>query len=177
MADTKRIEALIREFDAQKKAYMETFQKMNDLLVQNLAASSSTPTGGRPDLRPRGPLQSLSSSEPDSEAKSSTTAGPDSVQASSVSKTTGDDSDDEDGDESLYVQTPLEPYALTQAGLRSHLQTHRFLPNERVILEDVLGNQARLRQDPLLPNGPGPFPDRRFVYPVNVLPSTVRAGC
>lgn len=154
------MEALIRELDAQKKAYMETFQKMNDLLVQNLAASTGTDTSGRPDLRPRGPLQSLSSSG-QSEAKSSTTQGPDSVQASSVSKTTGDDSDYEDTDESLYVSTPLEPYALTQAGLRSHLQTHRFLPNERVILEDVLGNQTRLRQDPLLPNGPGPFEDRR----------------
>lgn len=164
MADTKRIDALIRDLDAQKKAYMETFQRMNDLLVQNLAASSGNTTGGRPDLRPRGPIHSISSSEQDSDGKTSTTVGPDSIQASSVSKTTGDDSDEEDSDESLYVQTPLETATFTQAGLRSHLQTHRFLENERVILADVLGNQERLRRDPLLPNGPGPFEDRRSVH-------------
>lgn len=166
MADTKRIDALIRELDAQKRAYMDTFQRMNDLLVQNLAASSPDATGGRPELRPRGPIHSISSaSEQDYSGKTSTTAGPDSVQASSVSKTTGDDSDDEDSDESLYVQTPLAPASFTQAGLRSHLQTHRFLESERVILEDILGNHERLHQEPLLPNGPGPFPDRRFVDP------------
>lgn len=159
MDDTKRMETLIRELDAQKKAYMETFQRVNDLLVQNLAASSNRSTTSRSELRPHGPLRSLANSERDSDGKPSTTVRPDSVQASSTSKTTGDESDD-DEDEALYVQTPLESVSFSEAGLRSNLRSYKFNEFGRKILNGVVDNDERLSQFPLLPSRIGPSEDR-----------------
>ena len=161
MDNTKRVEALIRELDKQREAYMDTFQKVHELLAQNLAATA--PTTGLPKIEARSPTrQSLSrgTSEPSSEVpRSSTLPSSTSFKTSSVSKTTGLESEeDDDGD--LYVQTPLEPQGYNEEGLRNHLKSYSWSRQGRVMLDGVVGHPARLSQTALIPNQRVPTADR-----------------
>jgi hypothetical protein len=163
-----KAEALIRELDTQHAAYLETFSKVHELLAQNVAATASKDV----------PQPETSPSPPDgrsqrSHRKSTRTAselernvllisgGSSTLPASSASRTTGDTSDsDSDDDEVLYVQTPLEPQAHEMEGLRNHLKTHSWDKHGRRILDGIVGNPDRLREDPLIPNRRGPQQDR-----------------
>lgn len=155
MDETKRIESLIRELDAQKDAYLEAFQKIHDSLTQNLAASSPRTAFLRTSQRPVG---SAPASERESDSRLSTTRAATSVHASTLSKSTGDDSDHED--EALYVQEPLKPELFDEEGLRIHLKNYRFSEYGKTILRNVVDSPTRLAQNPLLPNRPGPYEDR-----------------
>ncbi len=149
---TKGVETLIRQLDAQKDAYLEAFQKIHDRLTQDLAAGSSRP---RANSRLS---SSVPSSERNSDSKASTTAAATSVHLSSTSKSTGDDSDEED--EALYAQGALDTESYAEEGLRAHLRTHKFREYEKQILYGVVDDSVRLSQSPLLPNHPRPCDDR-----------------
>ena len=162
MADTKKVEALIRELDVQREAYMSTFLKVHDLLEQQLAATAFTaspPRSGTPTpadtLSQRSRRSTLPSNQDGHFRKTST--GLSTVLTASSSKE--DASDDDEDDEEIYVQTPLPSRTFGEDGLRSHLRSHPWNIDGRKILEGVVGNPSRIGQR-LIPNHKGPQPDR-----------------
>ena len=158
--DTNRVETLIRELDMQREAYINTFQKVHDLLTQNLAASA--PSTGLPRSETRSSPQSLSRAVTDPEATLlNSSTEPSSFKASSKSKSTGDDSDPEE-DEEIYVQTPLDPRSYDEEGLRNHLRSYSWTPYGRKLLDGVVGNPSRVSAVPLLPTRGQAATDRSF---------------
>ena len=168
MDNSKQVETLIRELDKQREAYMETFQKVNELLAKNLAATASaiaakdTTSGASPhppSEKSRQRSTSRATSEQDSHVRKTST-GLSTFITSSESKATGEDSDDEDQDEALYVQTPLESQSYDEEGLRNHLRSYKWNDYGKKILEGVAGNPRLLSQSSLIPDRKGPMPDR-----------------
>ena len=168
MENTKHVETLIRQLDKQREAYMETFQKVHELLAQNLAATvqkdtlrSMTPQSlsqdGHSQLLN---TQSLSNTTSDREVGVRSTPTGISFPTSSNSRSTGNDSDNDDDDDVLYVQTPLEPRAHDMERMRAHLRAYQWDQRGKKMLEGVAGNPARLSETPLLPNRKGKLDDR-----------------
>lgn len=157
-SDTRRVEALIQELDLQRKSYIETFEKVHELLTRNLAASAAGAT--IPRSTPDNLRLSLARVTSDPATDSRTLSpGPSSIEASSNSKATGEDSD-EDDDEVLYVQTPLAAQSYSQEGLREHLRSYRWDKHGRKLLDGVAYTPDRLSQTPLVPNQRGALSDR-----------------
>lgn len=163
--NTKRVEALIRELDAQREAYLQTFQKVNELLAQNLAATvskditrTSTPPAAELQI-PRPHSHSVSRTSGDFEISPRHTPTGFSLETLSKTKSTGDDSDTDD-DESYYVQDPLQPQAYDMEGMRNHLRGYKWDSHGKKIMNGVVGNPARLSETPLLPNRKGKLEDR-----------------
>jgi len=169
--DCKCIEALIRDLDAQRAAYIDTFSKVHEQLASSLAATVSKdilraetpPSSLQPESRSQRSKRlsaSHTTSEKDSNSRKNLNAVTTLI-SSSLSRTTADDSDsDDDGDEALYVQTPLEPQSYDMESLRAHLRSHAWDKRTRQILDGVVGNPARLAETPLIPNRKGKLEDR-----------------
>lgn len=169
MENAERVEALIRQLDSQREAYQETLTNVHELLAQNLAAtvrSNNLPTSSSPpeaqSQRSNRKSDSYVASEREKANRKASELA--SFQTSSLSKTTGEDSDSDDGaDEALYVQTPLEPQTYDMETLRSHLRSYAWDKHCRMILEGVVGNPSRLAETPLVPNRKGKLEDRSDV--------------
>lgn len=163
--NTKRVEALIRALDAQREAYLQTFQKVHELLASNLAATIPRDTlrANTPPLsdlqRPRLHSDSVSrtTSEKDVGARHTPTGF--SLETLSKSKSTQDDSDNDDG-EAYYVQEPLRPQAHDLESLRNHLRSYKWDKFGERIMDGVVGCPARLSENPLIPNRRGKLEDR-----------------
>ena len=167
MEDSKKVEALIRELDVQREAYMSTFQKVHELLAQNLAAtassSASPPRSGTPappndGISQRSRRSTIISNAPfdkDTHFRKTST-GLSTVITASSSKEDG--SDDEDIEE-VHVQTPLASRSFDEDGFRKHLRSHSWNPDGRKILDGVVGSPSRIGQR-LIPNHKGPHADR-----------------
>lgn len=168
MEDSKKVEALIRELDQQREAYMSTFQKVHELLAQNLAATASpaspprsvTPALGNDGISQRSRRSTTLSGAPNLSEKEAhirkTSTGLSTVITASSSKE--DASDDED-DEEIYVQTPLLTRSFDEDGFRTHLRSHSWRKEGRRIMDGVVGNPSRIGQR-LIPNHKGPHADR-----------------
>lgn len=162
MADTNKVEALIRELDAQREAYMNTFQQVHELLAQNLAAtasSASPPRSGTPapqDGISQRSRRSTIHSNAEKDTFRKTTTGLSTVITASSSKEDG--SEDED-DQEIYVQNPLPARSFDEDGFRRHLRHYPWNTDDRKILEGVVGNPSRIGQR-LIPNHKGPHADR-----------------
>lgn len=174
MDNTKKVEALIRELDAQREAYLQTFQQVHELLAQNLAATVPKDTL-RTGTPPRSPAPELPVPRPHSESVSRTTSDREiitrprnqstglsglSLETSSKSRTTGHDSDLDDDDEALYVQESLPSHAFEMEDMRSHLRGYKWDHFGKKIMDGVVGNPTRLSQTPLIPTGKGKLEDR-----------------
>lgn len=166
MGDSRRVEALIRELDAQREAYMRTFEVVHELLAQNLAATApgaSPPRSGTPapndGISQRSRRSTTLSGNPLADKDGylrKTSTGLQTVVTATSSREDG--SDDEDN-EDVYVQTPLPSRTFDENGLRAHLRSHPWNYDGRKILEGVVGNPSRIGQR-LIPNHKGPHADR-----------------
>lgn len=160
---------LLKQLDAQRDAYLDTFKQVHELLAQNLAstvsparkASQATQDTPLPEPQsPRSPRPSFvgGASEREPYARK-VSAGIATLTTSSESKGTGEDSDSDD-DEALYVSSTLEPQKHDEETLRKHLQSYQWTVQDAKVLETVVDNPARMLQHPLIPNRKGPLADR-----------------
>lgn len=166
MNEMEKLDILIKRLDEQRDAYLETNHLVRELLI------AASPTSQAPPA----PLESLESpatpvrDTPRSPGGSQTTflptwrkqsAGLDSVITSSASRaTTGEGSDDEEGGEEYYVQTPLEQQQYDHEGLRHHLRSFKWTDAARTLLNGVVDDAAFMRKPTLFPTKKGPAPDR-----------------
>lgn len=166
MNEMEKLDILIKRLDEQRDAYLETNHLVRELLI------AASPTSQAPPA----PLESLESpatpvrDTPRSPGGSQTTflptwrkqsAGLDSVITSSASRaTTGEGSDDEEGGEEYYVQTPLEQQQYDHEGLRHHLRSFKWTDAARTLLNGVVDDAAFMRKPTLFPTQKGPAPDR-----------------
>lgn len=149
-----QLDILIRRRDEQHDAYLQTNQRVQELLgtasppsspVRD-APRSSGASGSQATLsRPWGRHQSI---------------GLDSVITSSASRVTGEGSDDEEDGEEYYVQTPLEQQQYDHNGLREHLRSFKFSSASRSLLGGILGDSAFLSKPTLFPTHDGSATDR-----------------
>lgn len=165
MERQNQIDQLLRQLDAQRDAYLDAFQKAHEVLAQNLASaavaagSSATPA---PSLPPRSMSREQRSPRPSvtlSEAQTRISTGISTLHASSASKATGEESED-DEDENLYVQQPLEHRLFDHEGLRAHLRSYKWTDADRVILQGIINSPTRMQQPTLFPTTPGRVEDR-----------------
>lgn len=164
--ETQQMEATLQSFEAQKKAYFETMQKVHDML-----ASNATPSLDFFNRRAQNRGASSGSNTPKDQtaravvsdfgvSKASTAGAP-----SLFSKGTGEESDDEHDDDQLYAQELLSPASFDQEGLREHLINTAWDEYGWEILKDILGNGAinnasHGRHHSLFPTQSGPAEDR-----------------
>jgi hypothetical protein len=178
MDNTKRVETLIREMDAQREAYLRTFQQVHELLAANLAATiptdtlrTETPATPAPqDVNvPRSPPESLSRTTSDREvairARKMSTGF--TFETSSKSRSTGHDSDIDD-DEAYFVLEPLLPQAYDMEAMRAHIRSYKWDDFGKKVMEGVFNSPARLSETPLIPSRKGQLEDRSDVSVVQV---------
>ena len=166
MSNPKDVDALLRQLDAHRDAYMATFQQMHELLARQIATSASgpdlpqspsvaTPVKARSVGREHRPRLSFSQSET---RKSS--MGLKTIPASTASRGTGEESDDEDRDDALYVDVPLKRQSYTEEMLRDHLMSYKWRAGGERILEELLRSPERMLHRPLFPINRGLTSDR-----------------
>lgn len=145
-------EELLRRLDAERDAYLATFQQIHEALARNIIVSSSpSPTSTLGGPTPRPVLDRVSRlSMGESERKALNT-----FQSSLIS---GDD-DDSDDDQALYVQDLLPTTTFDDEHLRTHLKTHRWNQESKEILEDIFTKEGRMKHPNLFPPGQNPEDD------------------
>lgn len=165
MEKPNQIDQLLRQLDAQRDAYLDAFQKAHEVLAQNLIASA-TAASANGTSTPTSPRQSVSREQRASrpsigfhEAHHRISTGISTLQASSQSKATGEESED-DEDENLYVQQPLEHQVFNHDGLRDHLRSYKWTKEGRIILDGIINSPARMQQSTLFPTHSGRAEDR-----------------
>lgn len=149
-----QLDILIRRRDEQHDAYLQTNQRVQQLLGATPPPSSplrdvprdSGASGSQATLsRPWGRHQSI---------------GLDSVITSSASRLTGEGSDDEEDGEEYYVQTPLDQQQYDHDGLREHLRSFKFSSASRRLFDGILDDAFFLSKATLFPTQKGPVADR-----------------
>lgn len=155
-----RVEAVIRELDSQREAYTKTLEKVHELLAQSLAAtaaSATPPRSGTPQQVEGAPQPTRRSTltAPETHARKTST-GLSTVVTANSSK--DDDVSDEDEDEEVYVQVPLDSQHHDEPGLRNHIRSHPWTNSGRRVLDGVVGNPSRIGQR-LIPNHRGHVAD------------------
>ncbi|KAF2213983.1 hypothetical protein CERZMDRAFT_66734 [Cercospora zeae-maydis SCOH1-5] len=166
MSTAQDVDALLRQLDAHRDAYLATFQQMHDLLTRQLASSTDSPGSSSPSAqnatskaRSLGREQKSRPSISWSEHRKPS-FGRNTTVASTASRGTGEDSDDEDCDYSLYVHEPLDPQSYDEDKLRNHLMKHTWREGGKKILTGVVGVPSRMTQRDLFPPKRGIAGDR-----------------
>ncbi|KAK5163341.1 uncharacterized protein LTR77_010714 [Saxophila tyrrhenica] len=165
--DTRRVENLLRELDAQRTAYIDTFTKVHEQITQTLAStvskdvlrSGTPPASQQPESRSQR-SQRFSESRAGSDKHVTSRRSPAGLSPLPASSTGFESDSDDGGDEALYVQTPLEPQSFDLESLRAHLRSHQWDKQTHRILDGVVGNPSRLSETPLIPNRRGKLEDR-----------------
>lgn len=150
---TTNAEELLKRLDAERDAYLATFQQVHETLARNLIASSSSSPASTVLSPPTRPVLDRVSrlSMSDSERKAPAT-----FKSSFISNEDGDLSDD---DEALYVQDLLPTVTLDDEHLRDHLKRYKWNKESKSILEDILTAEGRMRHPYLFPSGQSPDED------------------
>jgi hypothetical protein len=165
MERQNHVDQLLRQLDAHRDAYLDAFQKAHEALAQSLASAATTPGPSgtsAPSLPPRTVSREQRSPRPSvtlSEAQTRFSTGISTLQASSASKATGEESED-DEDENLYVQQPLEHRLFEHDGLRDHLRSYKWTNAGRKVLDGIINSPARMQQPTLFPTNAGRAEDR-----------------
>ncbi|KAK5113169.1 hypothetical protein LTR85_010987 [Meristemomyces frigidus] len=160
------VHELLKQLDAHRDVYLDTFRQVHDLLARNIAAtapSTFSPLGsspGSPLPERRSPRPSISHAESERPNGRKSSAGLATLTTYSESKRTSEDSDRDDEDEDLYVSNPLEPRKHDEESLRKHLQSYKWGSDAARILETVIDRPVRMLQHPLIPQRKGPLDDR-----------------
>lgn len=142
-------EELLRKLDAERDAYLATFQQVHEALSRAIIAdATSTPAQTFQVSSPTKPVSDRVSrlSISDSVRKAST-LGP-STFKSSIG--TGDD-DESDDDEALYVQDLLPSTSFDDEHLRSHLKSYDWNESSLKILSPVISEDGKLSSPHLWP--------------------------
>lgn len=155
--DDQKLEALLKRLEAQRVAYLESQDLLQQLLEESRDVAAS-PLPGRKSSQTS--HTSRAASPPDTSRWRKTSTGLDSLVTSSASKATGEDSDDEETAEEFFAQTPLEHQEYTQEGLYAHLTSYKWSEEGRKVLGDVLGSPKFLLPSRLFPTAAGAVPDR-----------------
>jgi hypothetical protein len=147
-------EDLLKRLDAERDAYLATFQQLHEVLARNLIASSSSPsptsTFVSPPSRPvLDRVARLSMNE--SERKPPAT-----FKSSFISNEDDELSDD---DEALYVQDLLPTSTRDDEDLRTHLKRYKWNKESKRLLEDILTEEGRMKHPNLFPAGQNPDED------------------
>jgi hypothetical protein len=153
--DNETITKLIQQLEADRRAYLATFEKINETLSQALSAQSGLPEirpgiVHRPTVSSTGSLIVTAADHPPSSPK---------IPASTASRRTNpstrpldrdgqpkgsiwtaEDSSDSDDDESYFAQETLPSREFTEDDLVEHLMTHDWDKYSRFILQDLLRN-------------------------------------
>ncbi|WPB05064.1 uncharacterized protein RHO25_009713 [Cercospora beticola] len=161
MATPQDVDALLRQLDDHRDAYLATFQQMHDLLTKQLASSTDSSGTTLPPSTQNGAVRPHSlgtehkprlSSSRFRHRKSS--FGRHTQPASTASRGTGEDSDDDDCDYALYAHEPLQTQTYDDIMLRDHLMKHIWREGGKKILKGIIGVPTRITQ-------PGLFPPKR----------------
>jgi hypothetical protein len=146
-------EELLKRLDAERDAYLATFQQLHEALARNLIASSSSSPASTfvsPPTRPvLDRVAHLSIS--DSERKAPAT-----FKSSYISN---EDDELSDEDEALYVQDLLPTATLDDEHLRAHLKRYKWNKESKNLLQDILSEEGRMRHPNLFPSGQNPDED------------------
>jgi hypothetical protein len=146
-------EELLKRLDAERDAYLATFQQLHEALARNIIASSSSSPGSTivsPLTRPvldRAARPSMSESE---------RKAPATFKSSFISNEDDEFSDD---DEALYVQDLLPTTTLDDEHLRAHLKRYKWNKESKSLLEDILTGEGRMKHPNLFPSGQDPDED------------------
>lgn len=162
MASARNVDDLIRQLDAHRDAYLATFTKVHELLAQDVAnaAAQHDPRASSPPTTRIGSRdqRSISFSRPEPRK---TSTGLLTVQSSATgSRHTGEDSDEEEEDQTLYVQQPLEHQVYEHEDFRQHLRKHPWRSHGRTILKGVIDHPSKLQEGTLFATRKGPAEDR-----------------
>jgi hypothetical protein len=138
-------EELLRRLDAERDAYLATFQQLHEALARNIIASSSpSPTSTLVSPTPRPVLDRVSRlSIGESDRKPPAT-----YKSSFIS---GEEDDASDDDQALYVQDLLPTTTFDDEHLRAHLRAYKWSEESKRLLEDIFTEEGRMKH-------PNPFP-------------------
>ncbi|KEF55006.1 uncharacterized protein A1O9_08658 [Exophiala aquamarina CBS 119918] len=154
--DNETIVQLIRQLEADRAAYLATFEKINETLSQALASSQPSFPEIRPGIVNRPTVSSTGSLI--ATAVDQTPASPKLAASTSSRRTnpssrlldkdgqqkdsiwTAEDSSDSDDDESYFAQETLPSREFTEDDLIEHLMTHDWDKYSKFILQDLLRN-------------------------------------
>lgn len=142
MAAGLSTEELIKRFDEQHKAYLDSFKLLLEALLHNVAANSPGLPVETPKRRRRSTVDNEAERPERRERKAPSVPG--------TSVLTGD-SDESDVDDELYVQTPLPSYKFDTEHLRHHLKHHKFNEAGKTILKTVVRNGSLLNPINIFP--------------------------
>ncbi|KIW76671.1 hypothetical protein Z517_09115 [Fonsecaea pedrosoi CBS 271.37] len=163
--DTDSVLRLIQQLEVDREAYLSTFERVHETLVQALSQQPARPLTSPRQTITSLPLSSSPVSLPTSEVGPQAAAVPKrrfslnshhSTPSSHVleqfhpvrqpkeSIYTGDDSSDSDDDESYFAQEPLPPRDFSESDLIEHLKTHSWDIYSKYILQDLLRNMNLL---------------------------------
>jgi hypothetical protein len=138
-------EELLKKLDAERDAYLATFQQLHEALARNIIASSSSSQDSTilsPPTRPvldRAARLSMSESE---------RKAPPTLKSSSISN---EDDEGSEYDEALYVQDLLPTVSLDDEHLRTHLKRYKWNKESKSLLEDILTGEGRMKNPSLFP--------------------------
>ncbi len=157
-------EELLKKLDADRDAYLATFQQVHEALAKAIIAnaststSTSTPTPALPSRPVLDRVSRLSISESERKASAAVSlSGPSTFKTSIIS---GDEEELSDDDEALYVQDLLPATHFDDEHFRTHLKTYQWNNFARQILEPILTKEGRLKFPDLFPLGQNPNEDR-----------------
>lgn len=148
------LQRLLRDLDQQKEAYDQALRKVQEYV----ASPPALPVNGSISL----PLHNLSQpplSPTSTYAKPNLrkSTGLSTLETSSGSRLTGDESDDE-ADQSLYVQEPLPQEFYEDDAFREHLRKYPWDVDGKKILGNLAGENVTSQN--LISPQKGPLPDR-----------------
>ncbi|CZT21516.1 uncharacterized protein RCC_07379 [Ramularia collo-cygni] len=156
------LQQLLRHLDRQKEAYDEAIRRVQEHIALPPAfpvdPSIVPETSRHYSLDRTHASQSLSPPSLYSRADLQILTGLSTIESSSGSRLTGDESDDE-ADQSFCVREPLPQEIHGEDDFRQHLQTYPWDDDGKKVLQEFAGNKYRLQQDLILTKK-GPLPDQ-----------------
>jgi hypothetical protein len=146
-------EELLKRLDAERDAYLATFQQLHEALARNIIASSSSSPGSTSVSPPtRSVLDRVTRlSMSDSERKAPAT-----FKSSFISNEDDELSEDDDV---LYVQDLLPTATLDDEHLRAHLKRYTWNKESKRMLEGILTGEGRMKHPNLFPSVQNPDDD------------------
>ncbi|EHY60998.1 hypothetical protein HRR83_000753 [Exophiala dermatitidis] len=162
--DNETLLRLIEQLEADRKAYLATFEKVHDTLTQALQPQSHVRPGSVPTITTLPLVSSPNASHlhapaqwpspkiaPSTSSRRTATSNYVLEQVHHLnphvpkeSILTGEGSSDSEDDESFFAQETLPPREFTEADLIEHLKTHPWDIYSKYILQDLLRNISLL---------------------------------
>lgn len=167
MTTPQDVDALLRQLDSHRDAYLATFQQMHDLLTRQLASSTDSsgttlpPSAQNGAASPRSPgIEHKPRFSSSRSGHRKLSFGRHTVPASTASRGTGEDSEDDDCNYNLYAHEPLQTQSYDEDMLRRHLMGHTWREGGKKILTGIIDDPTRMTQRDLFHTKRGLVGDR-----------------